>query len=108
MFLECSKLRFTYPDSAVNVLDQLSFTVTGPGFNAIFGPSGIGKTSLARILAGNIVPSAGLIKREGIQAVLYSCNLERLPGWATLAEHLDAVSPPGKKELRRELIRPLA
>ncbi len=35
MFLECSKLRFTYPDSAVNVLDQLSFTVTGPGFSII-------------------------------------------------------------------------
>jgi multiple sugar transport system ATP-binding protein len=104
MFLECSNLCFIYPNSQVKVLDKLCFRLAGPGFNAIFGPSGVGKSSLARILAGSAAPSAGKIQADHIGTILYSYNLERLPGWATLSQHLAAVSSPHKAELRRELI----
>ncbi|WP_417915014.1 ATP-binding cassette domain-containing protein [Candidatus Electronema sp. JM] len=104
MLLECKELRFTYPDSSANVLNNLCFALHEPGFNAVFGPSGAGKTSLAKIIAGSIAASEGEITTEGISSILYSCNLERLPGWATLTQHLDAVAPPGKKELRHDLI----
>lgn len=103
MLLECSKLCFIYPNSQVKVLDKLCFRLSGPGFNAIFGPSGVGKSSLARILAGSTAPSAGQIHTNGISTILYSYNLERLPGWATLSQHLTAISPPNKAVLRREL-----
>lgn len=103
MLLECKELRFTYPDSRANVLNNLCFTLHDPGFNAVFGPSGAGKTSLARIIAGSIADYHGEITTEGISRILYSCNLERLPGWTTLAQHLDAVAPPAKKELRQDL-----
>jgi ABC-type multidrug transport system ATPase subunit len=103
MFLQCSNLRFTYPNSRANVLNKLSFALHEPGFNAVFGPSGAGKTSLARIIAGSIAASEGEIRTEGINQILYSCNLERLPGWATLSQHLDAVALPDKKELRQDL-----
>ncbi|CAK8722533.1 ABC transporter domain-containing protein [Candidatus Electronema halotolerans] len=103
MLLECKELRFTYPDSRADVLNNLCFSLHEPGFNAVFGPSGVGKSSLARILAGSIAPSAGEIRTEGISTILYSYNLERLPGWATLEQHLDEAAPPGKEELRQEL-----
>lgn len=103
MLLECKKLRFTYPDSRADVLKNLCFVLHEPGFNAVFGPSGAGKTSLARIITGSIAASEGEITAEGISRILYSCNLERLPGWATLAQHLDAVAPPDKNELRQYL-----
>ena len=103
MLLECKNLCFIYPNSQTKVLDDLCFTLAGPGFNAVFGPSGVGKSSLARILAGGVLSSTGEIKREGISTILYSYNLERLPGWSTLSQHLDTISPPSKAELRREL-----
>lgn len=105
MLLECKKLRFAYQNSCANVLNNLCFALHEPGFNAVFGPSGAGKTSLARIIAGSIAASEGEIRTEGINRILYSCNLERLPGWATLEQHLDTIVPPGKKELRRELTK---
>ena len=103
MFLQCSNLCFMYPNSQAKVLDKLSFRLVGPGFNAVFGPSGVGKSSLARILAGSLAPAAGELQPEGISTILYTHNLERLPGWTRLAEHLDAVSPLSKGGLRREL-----
>ena len=103
MLLECKELRFTYPNSHADILNNLCFVLHEPGFNAIFGPSGAGKTSLAKIIAGSITTFDGKITTEGISRILYSYNLERLPGWTTLAQHLDAAVPPSKKELRQNL-----
>ena len=51
MHLECKNLNFTYPESDVPVIQNLSFLMKSPGFNAVFGPSGVGKTSLAKLIA---------------------------------------------------------
>ena len=47
MRLECSGLNFTYPGSEIPVINNLSFSMKNHGFKALFGPSGVGKTSLA-------------------------------------------------------------
>ena len=43
---------------------DVSFQV-GPGITAIFGPSGAGKTTLCRILAGLESADANILPREG-------------------------------------------
>ena len=120
MHFECRGLTFTYPGAEKPVLENLSFSMTAPGFNAVFGPSGVGKTSFARLLAGNGRKASGrrsdsrksdgrrtedYLFYEGLSTILYSYNQERLPGWSSTGSHLDKVCPPGKEDLKQELIR---
>lgn len=107
MRLECNSLNFTYPGSGIAVISNLSFSMENPGFNALFGPSGVGKTSLARIIAninGRRVRYGGDLMIEGMDTILYSYNLERLPGWSTTDSHLNKVTPSGKEGLKKQLI----
>ena len=103
MFFECRNITFKYEGTAHYVFQNLSLKITDPGFNALFGPSGIGKTSLAKMIIGDIKNFSGEIKSDGMNRVLYSYNLERLPGWSTVGKHLDKITPPGRKRLRAEL-----
>ena len=106
MRFECKGLTFTYPGTDKPVLESLNFSMAAPGFNAVFGPSGVGKTSFARILAGGSKgPGESALFYEGISTILYSYNLERLPGWSSTGSHLDKVCHSNKTELKQELIR---
>ncbi|MCG8686927.1 MAG: ATP-binding cassette domain-containing protein [Desulfobacterales bacterium] len=105
MRFECRGLTFTYPGADRPVLDDLHFSMAAPGFNAVFGPSGVGKTSFARILAGNGTHGGeNAITYDGISTILYSYNQERLPGWSSTGSHLDKVCPSEKEGLKTELI----
>ncbi|MCI5179020.1 MAG: ATP-binding cassette domain-containing protein [Candidatus Electrothrix sp. AW3_4] len=99
-----NNLSFQYPDSDTKVINSLSFSMHGPGFNAVFGPSGVGKTSLARIIAGSITDQEGDMYTKGITTILYSYNMERLPGWSSIGTLLQQVTPPGREALLEELI----
>lgn len=104
MRLECHHLKFSYPGSEIAVINNLSFSMENPGFNALFGPSGVGKTSLAKIIARGEPLFDGDITHENIHRILYSYNLERLPGWSSTGNHLNKVTPQGRQDLREELI----
>jgi ABC-type nitrate/sulfonate/bicarbonate transport system ATPase subunit len=104
MGFTCDKITFRYPGSAGDVFQNLSFHVANPGFNALFGPSGIGKTSLAKIIIGELDGFAGRVDTDGMSHVLYTYNLERLPGWSTVGKHLDRITPPDRLALKDELV----
>ena len=106
MRFECKGLTYTYPEADKPVLESLSFSMAAPGFNAVFGPSGVGKTSFARILAGGEAgPGGNALFYEDISTILYSYNQERLPGWSSTGHHLDKVCPSDKAGLKQELIQ---
>ncbi|HCY83846.1 MAG TPA: nitrate ABC transporter ATP-binding protein [Desulfobacteraceae bacterium] len=105
MHFECTDLTFTYPGADKPVLDRLSFSMAAPGFNAVFGPSGVGKTSFARLLAGHGTLAEEHCRHEGLSTLLYSYNQERLPGWASTGSHLEKVCPEENTGLKDELIR---
>ena len=46
------KLRFRYPNSDVDVLNNINFNVEAGERIAVIGPNGVGKTTLMRVLAG--------------------------------------------------------
>ena len=54
MLLELKELNYKYPGSVGDVFRNLSCRLTEPGFHALFGPSGVGKTTLAKIITGEI------------------------------------------------------
>ena len=104
MFLECSNINFRYPNSAMDVFHRLSFQMKSPGFHALFGPSGVGKTSLARILVGDITDYTGIVRADGMHNLLYSYNLERLPDWSSVGKHLEKITPSSLIDRKNELV----
>ncbi len=104
MQLACENISFRYPGNGSIVLDQLSFSMQGPGFHAVFGPSGVGKTSLAQIISSGITEYQGNIYCKNIQTTLYSYNMERLPGWADISSILQEITPTGREPLLQELL----
>jgi ABC-type nitrate/sulfonate/bicarbonate transport system ATPase subunit len=104
MSLEVRHISYRYPDAAGDVFSDLNFRISDPGFHSLFGPSGVGKTTLARVLAGGIKGFEGEIASNGIRQVLYTYNLERLPGWSGVRAHLEAVAPRADRRRMEELI----
>ncbi len=101
MFVGCKKLSYIYPGTTLPVFSDLTFAIEKPGFHALFGPSGVGKTSVARILSAQINGYEGQVHSG---KVLYSYNLERLPGWSAVGTHIEKVTPVARKELMLQLI----
>jgi len=93
MPLEGRHICFRYPNAAGEMFSDLNFRLSGPGFHALFGPSGVGKTTLAKMLTGAIRGFDGEIAANGVRRVLYTYNLERLPGWSNVRAHFEEIAP---------------
>lgn len=105
MRLNCSNISYTYPGATSPVLKGIQIDICEPGFHSLFGPSGVGKTSLAGIITDPRYKYEGELKSEGINRSLYAYNLERLPGWSSVGKHLEKVTPVDKMDLKNELAR---
>src|ERR1700753_1030197 len=55
------KLSFRYPGQDADVFTNLSFNIEAGDRVAIIGPNGVGKSTLMRLLAGELKPTAGTI-----------------------------------------------
>jgi ABC-type multidrug transport system ATPase subunit len=104
MSLICDNIAFTYPGAEHPLFTNVSFQLTKPGFHSFFGPSGVGKTSLAKIVTGNIDRYAGRISTNGLKTLLYSHNKERLPGWSGVGLHLSKVIRSSMHASKDELV----
>jgi phospholipid/cholesterol/gamma-HCH transport system ATP-binding protein len=63
--VECRHLSFGY--GARRVLDDLSFTVPRGKVTAIMGASGGGKTTVLRLIGGQVRPQQGSLTFEGVE-----------------------------------------
>jgi ABC-type multidrug transport system ATPase subunit len=104
ILLECKDIGYKYPGTNTEVFKDMSYCISGSGFHALFGPSGVGKTTLAKMMTGDIVNFSGKISKSNIQRVLYTYNLERIPGWSTVSEHLDTTTPESNKAKLEDLV----
>lgn len=79
------------------VLDRVDLTVPERGITALTGPSGIGKTTVLRLLAGLEQPAAGEVSgiRRGETALLF--QEDRLLPWRTVRQNLTDVLPPERQ-----------
>lgn len=106
---------FIESDGTLEVLDDLNFEIEAGSFTCVIGPSGGGKSTLLRALAGLISPSSGEIlidgqspDKSGIGMVFQKPNL--MP-WRTLVQNislpleLDGVERPLLQEKTQQLVQ---
>lgn len=105
MYLECHDIYFRYPGTDATLFQRLDLLIDEPGFHALFGPSGVGKSSLARIISGHLTADSGVVQSNGVGRPLYGYNLERLPGWSSIGRHLERVTPEHHRHLKDELVQ---
>lgn len=105
MSLICENVAFTYPGAENPIFADVSFHLPVPGFHSFSGPSGVGKTSLAKIIAGHITSYSGKVSTNGLKTILYSHNKERLPGWSNVDRHLNQIILPSMRSQKDELIK---
>ncbi|HMN43879.1 MAG TPA: ABC transporter ATP-binding protein [Povalibacter sp.] len=100
---------FVKDGSALNVVDDVSFSVRDGEFVAIVGPSGCGKSTLMNIIAGFIQPDQGAVIIDGkprnkpnAKGILISQHGSVFP-WLTVQENLmfglNGHSPAKKVEI---------
>ncbi len=63
-FLTAQQVSLTFPDGP-HVLQDVSLTIPTGAFVALVGPSGVGKSTLLRLLAGLLAPSSGQVLLQG-------------------------------------------
>ena len=64
--IEHVSMEFPTPEGVKQVLDDVSYSVTPGHFVSIVGPSGVGKTTLLRILTGLTQPTSGHVVVDGV------------------------------------------
>jgi ABC-type dipeptide/oligopeptide/nickel transport system ATPase subunit len=97
----CEDLNFYYPNHPI--FEDISFCVEMYGFHAIIGRSGVGKSTLAKILSGNLTGwNAKKILLPPL--VLYCHETERLPSWQKVGDHIREVTPNTRISLLPNLI----
>jgi ABC-type multidrug transport system ATPase subunit len=77
----------------------------GPGFFALFGLSGTGKTTLARLISRELNLTQGQIDYAKAARILYAHNGERIPGWNTVSAHLKSVTEASKTSLLTTILK---
>lgn len=64
--VELTEVRFGYGRHAQPVLDGFSLAVPVGDHLAVVGPSGVGKSTLAGLIAGSLTPDAGAVRVGGV------------------------------------------
>lgn len=75
------------------VFDNLSFEVSAGERVALVGPNGVGKTTVLRILAGELEPDSGSVYVADAPSMAYLPQHLSFPDGATLRSELDSLPP---------------
>jgi ABC-type multidrug transport system ATPase subunit len=104
MNVHCRNIYFNYPGTDRVLFENLNVQFNTPGLHALFGPSGVGKSSLAQMIIGRVPPDRGQVHIEAAATALYAHNLERLPGWSSIGQHLERVTPAEHLLQKKDLV----
>jgi NitT/TauT family transport system ATP-binding protein len=93
-FLTAVHLNYVFEDGPLHVLADISLTIEAGAFVALVGPSGVGKSTLLRLVAGLLRPSTGQITLDGQPAsqsrdpIGLVFQRDNLMPWRTVTENV--------------------
>lgn len=93
-FLSVERVNYTFADGPLHVLTDISLSMRAGAFVVLVGPSGVGKSTLLRILAGLLRPSSGRVELMGRSPSLSSDPVgvvfqrDNLMPWRTVTENV--------------------
>lgn len=114
-FLQVGAVSHIFSDG-VQPLADISLTLPAGAFTALVGPSGVGKSTLLRILGGLLQPSSGRVLLKGHLPHLATDPIgivfqkENLMPWRTAAENvrlpleIQGISAPGRVQELLQLV----
>jgi ATPase subunit of ABC transporter with duplicated ATPase domains len=91
-FVDVQKLQYVLPDGRV-LFDDVSFRVGDGAKTALVGANGTGKTTLLRVIAGDVLPSDGAVARDGGLGVMRQF-IGSIRDETTVRDLLLGLSPP--------------
>ena len=100
-FIEVANLRYVLGDGRV-LFDDVSFRVADGSNSALIGANGTGKTTLLRIIAGDLAPAHGTISSRGGVGVMRQF-IGSIRDASTVRDLLVAVAPLAIRDARRAL-----
>ncbi|KUI15144.1 ABC transporter [Mycobacterium lehmannii] len=86
------------------LLDDVDLSVRGPERIALTGRNGVGKSTLLRIVGGDLAPDSGSVQRSGARVAYLSQRLDLLDPRLTVAESLAAYAPSLSHTRRMHLL----
>lgn len=89
--IELTNVQMAYGDKPV--LKQLSLRLDFPKHYALLGPSGRGKTTLLRLIAGLETPTSGEIRIDGNPRIAFCFQEDRLLPWFTVRKNIELALP---------------
>ena len=100
--IECSNLYLSFEGRVI--LNKVSFILPDAGIFALMGSSGIGKSSLLKILSGLLAPDSGTIRGLDNLRVGIMFQEDRLLPWHTALKNVMlAMEHPSQEEARKLL-----
>lgn len=100
--IECSNLCLSFEGRVI--LNKVSFSLPDAGIFALMGSSGIGKSSLLKILSGLLAPDSGTIRGLDNLRVGIMFQEDRLLPWHTALKNVMlAMEHPSHEEARKLL-----
>lgn len=75
-FIECRALRFAYGEETGEVLHGVDLDIKKGEFVALLGHNGCGKSTMAKLFNGMLVPTAGTVYVDGIDTAVEDTQLD--------------------------------
>ena len=75
-FIECRDLHFSYSEDAAEVLHGIDLDIQKGEFVALLGHNGCGKSTMAKLFNGMLVPVSGVVKVDGIDTGIEERQLD--------------------------------
>ncbi len=93
-FLTLRDVGVTFADTGEDVLAGIDLTVAAGAFVALVGRSGVGKSTLLRVIGGLLRPTAGQVRLQGDDPITSAAPIgivfqrDNLMPWRTVAENV--------------------